>query len=526
MKTSLNYSKLVRHAGSVSAATLISRALGYARDALVAYAFGGGYFTDAFYAAFRLPNLFRRILGEGSLTAAYVPVLSEHAAHGRREAARASFQALFSGLAVLLTVLVAAGMIFAPQLTHLVALGFKQDPEKFALTVQLTRLMFPFLLFVCLAALATAALNTYGRFFLPALAPAMLSVAEIAFVLWLARFWSDPLEGLALSAVAGGMLHFGVLLPALARAGLSPGWRWQPSHPDIGRVRTAVLPAVGGMSIDQVNAYVDTICASFLVQGSVTALYNSNRLMQFPLAVFGIALSTAALPALSGHAARQDWAEMKRTLNLSLRLVVFTVVPAMAGLIVLGAPAVELLFEHGRFTHRETLLTYAALVGFGLGLPAFAAVKVLAGFFYALKDTRTPVKVATSCLFINMAGNYLFAFAYDGGVGGLAFATTLASIANAVALGWLLRKKLGLLGGRRILKTLLQSAAASAVMAALAGWIAHGTGGPLLWRVPAAVALGAGIYGALAAALRMEEVRHVWGLISRKETLVPAKPLQ
>ncbi len=505
--------------GSVSSATLVSRVLGYARDALVAYMFGGGMLTDAFYAAFRIPNLFRRLLGEGSLTAAFVPVFTDRLTQSKEKAVEC-FRVIFTLLFTLLAALVVLGIFFAPALTHLIAWGFKVDPDKFALTVDLTRTMFPFLLFVCLAALASGALNSLGHFFLPSLAPAMLSVAEIGFVLLLASRFENALYGLAVSAVAGGMLHFGILVPLLFREGLAPRWRWDLKHPDVGRVGKAVLPALWGLSVDQINAFLDTICASFLVHGSVTALYNSNRLMQFPLALFGIAMSTAALPALSASAARQDWSGLKQTLNLSLRLILFTVLPAMAGLIVLGIPSVELLFEHGRFTHRETLLTNQALVAYCLGLPAFSTVKVLAGAFYSLKDTRTPVRVASWCLLINMAGN--LAFMWRWGVGGLAFATSLASVANAAVLLHMLRKRLGLLGGRRLLKTFLQSGLACVVMALVAAGAAYGLEGSLFWRVPLAVTGGAVTYWLLARAMRMEEYGHLRHLLASRGN-VPAE---
>ncbi|MGQ0645366.1 MAG: murein biosynthesis integral membrane protein MurJ [Elusimicrobiota bacterium] len=514
--------RLGRRAGIVSAATLASRVLGYARDALVAYAFGGGHLTDAFYAAFRLPNLFRRILGEGSLTPAFVPVFSEHVSAGERPKAAEFFQTLFTTLAVLLAVLVALGILFAPAVTRLVAWGFETtDPEKFDLTVRLTRQMFPFLLFVCLAAVSAGALNTMGHFFLPSLAPAMLSVAEILFILTLSRLWKNPLEGLAWSAVAGGALHFGILLPLMKKEGILPRWRWNPGHPDVKRVSLLVLPAVWGLSVDQINAYFDTVCASFLAEGSVTALYNSNRLMQFPLALFGIAVSTAALPTLSLAAARNDHQELKDTLNFGLRLVFYLVIPAMTGLIVLGRPIIELLFEHGLFTHRETLLTYAALAGYCLGLPAYAAVKVVVGAFYALKDTRTPVRVATFCMLINMAG--CLALMWRWGVGGLAVATSVASTVNASALLWLLRRRLGLPGGRRLLKTFLQSLGASLGMAAAAGAVAYGAGGSLLWKVPAAVISGAAVYAGLTSLLGMEEYRRALDILMGERTAPPAQ---
>ncbi|MBK8652343.1 MAG: murein biosynthesis integral membrane protein MurJ [Elusimicrobia bacterium] len=505
--------KILRQAGTVSFATLLSRVLGYVRDALVAAAFGGGGLTDAFYAAFRIPNLLRRLLGEGPLTAAFVPLFTHRLETGEGGEARRFFQTLFSTLGLLLTGLVILGIVFAPQLVGVVAWGFRTDPEKFDLTVRLTRVMFPFVLFVCLAAVSSGALNALGHFFVPALAPAMLSVAEIAFIFFLFKLWTNPLDGLAVSALVGGVLHFAVLLPLLHREKMPLRWHWEPRHPEVRRVGLALLPAVWGLSVDQISAFIDTLCASFLMEGSVTALYNSNRLMQLPLALFGIAMSTAALPSLSASLARGDARETKETLNLSLRLVFFTVVPAMVGLIALGTPIVQILFEHGRFTPRATALTASALAGYALGLPAYAAVKVLASAFYAMKDTRTPVRVANISMGVNIAGNLMLMGPW--GVGGLAFATAIASVVNAALLFWLLRRRLGLLGGRRLALSLARAAAASLFMG-LAAWAWTRWGfGPLALRVTVAVAGGAALYFALARLFRSEESVHLTGLFRR-----------
>jgi putative peptidoglycan lipid II flippase len=266
-----------------------------------------------------------------------------------------------------------------------------------------------------------------------------------------------------------------------------------------------------GLSVDQINAFIDTICASFLLEGSVTALYNSNRLMQFPLALFGIAMSTATLPSLSASAGRQDWGEMKNTLTFSLRIVMFAIFPAMTGLLVLGVPVVELLFEHGRFTHAQTLMTNAALVGFCLGLPAFAASKVLVSSFYSLKDTRTPVRVASGCLAINILGNLLLMERF--GVFGLAVSTALASMVNAAVLFWAFRRRMGLMGGRRLFKTLFQSGVCAAVMALAVWGVNQGLSVNLAVRVPSAVMAGADVYMILARFLGMEEFGVLWNAV-------------
>ena len=400
--------KFVRHAGAVSFATLLSRILGYVRDAVVASAFGGGHLTDAFYAAFRLSNLLRRMLGEGPLSTAFVPLFSDHLAKHEPREARDFFQSLFTSLGVLLLLIVGVGVLVSPLIVSLAAGGFKSaHPATFDLTVTLMRQMFPFLFFVCLAAISSAALNALGHFFIPALAPAMLSVTTIVYVVCLKQWALDPMQGLAISTTVGGALHLAMVWPLLRREGMAPRWKWNPGHPDIRRVTLLIVPALWGLSIDQVNAYVDTICASFLQEGSVTALYNSNRLMQFALALFGVSISTATLPHLSMSAARAEWGAFKENLNFSLRLTLYMVIPAMVGLIVLARPLVQTLFQHGLFTEHQSMMTASALAAYTLGLPAYALVKVVVTAFYARKDTKTPVKVATLCMIINMAGNVL-----------------------------------------------------------------------------------------------------------------------
>lgn len=507
--------KMVRHAGAVSVATLLSRLLGYARDALVANAFGGGHLTDAFYAAFRLSNLFRRILGEGPLATAFVPVFSDHLARKERAEANNFFYTLFTFLTVLLLGIVALGILGSPWIVSLAAGGFKTaDLSKYELTVRLTRQLFPFLLFVCLAALSSAALNALGYFFIPSLAPAMLSVATIVYILFIHRWTVDPIQGLAISTTVGGILHFLMLWPQLKKEGLLFRWKWNPRDPDVRRVGWLVLPSIWGLSIDQVNAYVDTICASFLAEGSVTALYNSNRLMQFSLALFGVSLSTATLPHLALSAAKGDWDAFKENLNFSIRLTLYMVVPATVGMVLLARPLVQLLFEHGRFTAVQTGYTAAALAAYTLGLPAYSLVKVVVTAFYAQKDTRTPVRVATLCLFINMVGNVVFMHYW--GVGGLAFATTLASFVNVGVLVHFLRKKIGLMGGRRIGASVLQMTGASLAMAGVSLALLRWAPGALALRTLAAVGGGAVVYIGLTRLLKMDEYTQMMSLLRRR----------
>jgi putative peptidoglycan lipid II flippase len=507
--------KTVKRIGSFTGATMISRILGYIRDALVAYAFGGTVLTDAFYAAFRIPNLLRRLLGEGSLSASFVPVFTQHLSTSDKEETKKFVNSLFTALVIILALIVIAGVILAPYITRIVVWGFADDPAKFNLTTSLTRIIFPFLFFISIAALTSSILNSLGVFFIPALAPCMLSVAEITFILTLASRFKNPIQGLAISAVAGGALHLLIQLPKLKKHGFS----FRPNfkiHPSVYKVGKLMIPAVWGLSIDQINAFVDTMCASFLVIGSVTALYNSNRIMQLPLALFGIAIATVALPSLSKSAANKNFDEFKNTLNFSLRLMLFAVIPASIGLIALGLPVIRLLFEHGRFTYRESLLTNTALLAYSTGLVAYSAVKILVNSFYSLQNTKTPVKVATLCMILNIAGNLTLMWRW--GVGGLAMATALASWTNAIVLFILINKKLGPIDLKSILRTAVLSLTASIIMISGCLIMAHKILPENIYiMVPATVIFGIIVYFLLTNFFKMEERKYILKIISSSE---------
>jgi len=510
--------QLARSAGVFTGATMLSRILGYIRDSMVANFFGAGVAADAFYAAFRISNLFRRLLGEGALSASFIPVFSEYAEKHGQEKTQEFLNTVFTVLLVVLTLLTILGVIFAPQITKLIAMGFEKTPERFELTVTLTRAMFPFLLFISLAALLTGVLNSLRSFFLPALAPACLSLAEIGYLLILAP--QLPLEkqviGLALSVSVGGLMQFFILVPALWKKGFNLQPVWNTAHEGLRRVGKLMAPATVGISVDQINAFVDTICASFLVTGSVTALYYSNRVMQLPLALFGIALSQVSLPAMSAQVARGDTEAVKDTLNFALRLTLFMILPATVGLMVLGRPIVEVLFEHGEFNAAATTQTTYALFFFATGLVAYASVKILASAFYAFQDTKTPVKIAAVSVVSNIV--LVLLLMKPMGVGGLALATSLASWINAAALFWMLRRKLGLLGGRKIFMTILQSSLSCAVMGAFAWGVMQPVNPlPIYLKLALAIAGGALLYMGGARLLGMPEWEPFWAQLTRKK---------
>lgn len=538
--------RLARSAGVFTGATLLSRILGYLRDTLVAAFFGAGAAADAFYTAFRISNLFRRLLGEGALSSAFVPVFSDYTQKQTKEETQRFLNAIFTTLLVILSILTVMGIVFAPQLTRLIARGFDPGSERYALTVTLTRCMFPFMLFISLAALITGVLNAFSSFFLPALAPACLSMAEILYIgfLWAAHWKGEnTVVGLAVSVAIGGFSQFFIHLPALFQKGYRLAWRWDPAHEAVRRVGRLMLPATIGISADQLNAFVDTMVASFLSVGSVTALYYSNRVMQLPLALFGIALSQVALPSMAASVARGAVQEVKDTLNFSLRLTIFMIAPATTGLVALGHPIIRTLFQHGRFSADASLLTAWALIAFSMGLFAYAAVKILASAFYAFQTTRVPVMVASGCILFNIAMNLTLLWArrhfsllhpswaelLNGrvGVSCLALATAAAAWINAGALFVLLRRKIGLLGGRRILRTVAKSGVACVVMGLFCWGVmrARLSDVPLLaghWRLARALELllaiagGAGVYLGAARLLRMEEWTPFWSQLSRK----------
>ena len=500
---------LLARAGKFSSATLISRVLGYLRDASVAYFFGGSGVTDVFYTAFRASNLFRRLLGEGALASAFVPVFSRVLKDESRPEVQRFLSALTASLCAVLAAVTLGGMVFAPQITRLIAPGFSADPEKFALTVKLTRWIFPFFFFISLAALLSGVLNSLKRFFLPAVSPAMLSVAEIGYLFIFMRHYPPDAQivGLAVAVVAGGALHFLVQVPALFKEGFSLKLLWEWRHPRSVEVGRLMIPAVIGLSVDQVNAFVDTICATFLAEGSVTALYNSNRLMQLPLALFGIAVATASLPTLSEHSAEKDRGVFGRTLGDSLSMVLFSVTPAAVGLLVLGRPIVKLLFEHGRFTSFATDLTTRALWGYALGLVAYSAVKVLANAFYAIREPGVPVRAAAFCMTVNVALNLVLMGPF--GVGGLALATAVSSWLNAAILFRFLARRLGkgAFDFSRVAETGAKSAASALAMAAVVWGLTRWAGG-LGTLGAVALGIGAGVPAYLACA-RLLNVREL-----------------
>ncbi len=515
--------KIARAAGSMSGATMISRVLGYARDMLLAFYFGATGLSDTFFVAFRIPNLLRELFAEGSMSAAFVPVLTEYESKDHSEAKKIVSITFYFLLAVTGTICV-LGIIFAAQIVTLIAPGFLDDPEKFSRTVLLTRVMFPFLVFISLAALVMGALNVKRVFFIPALAPAMLNVTIIVTVVALVPVLPTPILAVAVGVALGGLVQFMFQTPAFFRKGYGLAPSWQPGHPGLKKMLRLLLPVTLGMAVAQINIVVSNILASFLASGSITYLYYSMRLIQFPVGVFGVAMGMAALPSLSTHAVKKDFEALRADFSFALRLLFFISVPAMAGLIALREPIVNLLFQRGVFDHEATLGTAQALMFYSIGIWAFVGVRVVAVTFYSMQDTITPVKAAVAAL----VANVLLSLALMGPLGhsGLALANALASMLNFTILMVFLRKKLSRVEGRRILASFAKVVLASAVMGVLA-WLAlrgdlwSNSGESLIkaaW-VFGGISVSAGLYALLCRLLGCEELDFIISLfIKRRES--------
>ncbi len=515
---------VTRAAGVVGAATLLSRIFGYIRDMVFASFFGAGMAADAFIAAFRIPNLLRRLFGEGSLSIAFVPVFTEIMVKDNREDAMRLAVSALKLLLVSLTVVAVIGVLAAPLIIQIIAPGFSQSPEKLFLTVTLTRIMFPYVILIGLVALCMAILNVLGHFAAPAIAPVLLNLAMIGSVFIASRFSDSEtvrITGLAIGVLLGGVLQLILQAPYLIKHGVL---FWKKSglwHPAMKKVGILILPTIFGAAVYQINILVGTLLASLLPAGSISYLYYADRLVQFPLGIFAQAAATAVLPSLSRQAANGDRKGMGETFGHSMSLVLFITIPAMVGLIILREPIVALLFKRGAFDMNATRLTSDALLYYALGLWAFAAVRIVVSTFYAMQDTRTPVITAT----IAIIANIILGVVLMGPMKhcGLALATSLSSVVNLVLLVIVLRKKLGVIRWRPLFSNCIKTLAASGIMACVVIVICRflipleGSVGQLrlLAGIGAGVIGGAVIFFGMSWMMKIPEWKIVVGLMKR-----------
>ncbi|AFI83168.1 murein biosynthesis integral membrane protein MurJ [Methylophaga nitratireducenticrescens] len=430
--------KLLKSTLVVSLMTFLSRILGFVRDIVIARFLGAGMGADVFFVAFKIPNFLRRLFAEGAFSQAFIPVLAEYRERGDQDL-KQLIAATSGTLASVLFFITLIGVIAAPVIILLFAPGFSDQPEKLQLARELLRITFPYILFVSLTALASSILNSFGKFAVPAFTPVFLNISMIACALWLAPHLEEPVKALAWGVFIGGVVQLLFQMPFLMKIGSLPKPRWGWKDEGVQKILRLMIPAMFGVSVSQINLLLDTLLASFLITGSISWLYYSDRLVEFPLGILGIALATVILPNLSRKHATASMQEFSQTIDWALRWVFLIGAPAALGLIILAEPLLLTLFQYGEFTPYDAHQASLSLRAYGLGLLPFIFIKVLAPGFYARQDTKTPVKIGIIAMISNMGLNIIL-MQYLAHVG-LALATALSAMLNAGLLYYTLRKK-------------------------------------------------------------------------------------
>lgn len=519
-------SRLARSAGLIGAATMASRLLGLVREQVLAYLFGASNQMDAFKVAFRIPNLFRDLFAEGAMSAAFVPAFTRRLTLDGRGAAWRLGNYVVNALLAITIALVVLGVVFARPLVLLFASDYSAVPGKIDLTVQLTRVIFPFLTLVAVAAACMGMLNSLNRFFVPALSPVMFNIATIACAVTLVPVMPHvgltPIMAIAIGALVGGVGQVALQWPALHREGFRYRLALDPGDQGLRDVLRMMGPGMLGLAAVQINLFVNTVLATSQGTGAVSWLDYAFRLMYMPIGLFGVSIATAALPTLSRQAAEGQIANMRETVSSGLRMMLMLNVPATAGLIALAWPIIALLYEHGNFTRGDTAATALALACYAPGLVGYSAVRFTVPTFYALHDSRTPVAVSMVAVLLNAALNIILVRAI--GYPGLALGTAAASLFNGALLLWLLRSRLGGLDGRRIAASFLKIVVASLIMAVVA-WQANAlltalvsgeTTTDRLVRVSGAIGSGLVVLLGAARALRIGEFADAVAAVRRR----------
>jgi putative peptidoglycan lipid II flippase len=512
---------IARAAGVLGAATMLSRIMGMVRDMVVSRLFGAGLYTDAFFAAFQIPNMLRRFFAEGALTAAFVPTFSEWYTNKGEKEARDLANVCFTVLTIVMAAITIVGIIISPQLIAVMFPGFSNNPEKVRVTILLNRLMFPYIFFVSLVALCMGILNTVRHFFTPAISTVFLNISMILAALFLHNSFHVPIVALAVGVLIGGVLQFVLQLPVLYKKGFSIRPNLQFHHPAVRRIALLMGPSIFGVGVYYLNIAVGSILASLLPEGSVSYLYYAQRLFEFPQGIFTVSVAQAVLPSMSRQAAAGDMDALKESLSYGVRLTLFITIPAMTGLMLCATPIFSLLFMGGAFDYPKAVNCGVALLYYSVGLSFVALVRVLVPAFYALKDTRTPVATA----FVAFLLNLLFSIVLMGPMkhGGLALASSLSALCNMLLLLWFLKKKVGPFDGRAIAISGVKAIIASIPMAMAVysimlaiDWSQKGErllkGGVM----GGAVLVGMVLFLLVAQLLGCEEAKDVLGLAKRK----------
>ena len=424
--------------------TLASRVLGFVRDQVLAIVFGAGATTDVFLVAFKIPNFLRRLFAEGAFAQAFVPVFTEYKETRSQEALRDLAAHVVGTLSLILLVISTLGVMLAPLLVMLFAPGFIDEQERFDLATHMLRITFPYLFFVSLLAYAGSIQNTFGQFAIPSFTPVLLNICMISAALWLSPHFEQPIVALAWGVFTAGVVQLALQLPFLQKLGLLPKPRWSWKHSGVRRILKLMAPAVLGSSVAQINLLLDTVIASFLTVGSLSWLYYSDRLMEFPLGILGVTLGTIILPRLSREHAQKSPEQFKQTIDWAVRLACLIGIPSAIGLIMLAAPMLSTLFEYGKFTASDTRMASYSLIAYSVGLPAFILIKIFAPAFFARQNTKTPVRIGIIALISNMAYNLILVLPmvwldFTAPHTALAMATSMSAWQQA----WMLYSKLG-----------------------------------------------------------------------------------
>ncbi|MGL9760359.1 MAG: murein biosynthesis integral membrane protein MurJ [Symbiopectobacterium sp.] len=490
---------LLKSLAAVSSMTMLSRVLGFIRDAIVARVFGAGAATDAFFVAFKLPNLLRRVFAEGAFSQAFVPILAEYKSQQGNEATR-TFLAYVSGmLTLVLAVVTVAGMIAAPWVIMVTAPGFTATPDRFALASVLLRITFPYILLISLTSMVGSVLNTWNRFSVPALAPTFLNISIIGFALFATPHFDPPVLELAWAVLLGGVLQLVYQLPHLKKIGMLvlPRFKWR--HPGVGRMIKLMAPAIFGVSVSQISLIINTIFASFLSEGAVSWMHYADRLMEFPSGVLGVALGTILLPSLAKSVASGDRDAYSHLMDWGLRLCFLLALPSAVALGILSKPLIVALFQYSKFSALDALMTQRALIAYAIGLMGLIVVKVLVSGFYSRQDIKTPVKIALITLAMAQVMNLIFIGPLQHA--GLALSIGLASCLNAGLLYWQLRKQHlfqpGPGWGTFLVKLVISVLTMSAVLITLLVWMPAWDMGDMTVRISRLVLVmiaGAGTY--------------------------------
>jgi len=514
--------KITKAATTIGMGTLLSRILGFFRDMVIAHFFGAGMVADAFFVAFRIPNLWRRLVGEGSMTISFIPVYTEYLTQRSEEETRQVTHIAFTIAGVILLILTLLGIFFSPILIQVIAPGFIQIPEKFQLTVTLNQIIFPYLFFMGLFALCMGILNSHRHFFAPAIAPIFLNISIIVSVFLFYHTFKIPVMTLALGVVAGGVIQFLFQIPFLWKKRITFRLNFNFRHPAIKRIGLLMVPGMIGTAVYQLNVFIDTIFASFLPSGSVSYLFFADRLMEFPLGIFAIAVGMASLPSLSGLAAQGKMEELKETLSFAFRLVSFISVPAMVGLIALKTPIVNLLFQRGLFDVSATEKTAFALLFYSVGLWAIAGARTIVPAFYSLQDTWTPLKIALICLGTNVILIAILISPLKHG--GLALATSLSSTLNLILLFWKLNSRLGKIDMGKNIKSLLKDVfcslpmgVAAYLICSIGSWSTTGNAGEKVLLLLTGIVVGLGIYLVCSYWTKNEEMLFLLKMVKKRK---------